>query len=797
VTQAIAAAATLGVVFLVVAAVFWRLRGRLPLAVRLPAGPSPPPGALDMSAVTLRRVTPAHAPVEPLPAAPAPTTAADPRGPAPATAPPAAPTPATSTRRGFALADRLAPAATLVEATGVALWAVSPDGSQLDIVASHGYPDDFVTRISPLPVDAHVLTAVAFAERRVRQRARRGDQPAAIAIPVEIHDHPVGVLTAEMDPSVSSEVPPDADALLRLLATQMAASVAALAPFPTGRGAAVRTDGVRAPAPRPRTQLLPAYDIPVSQTALEPPSVAAASVHVPPSDPDLTDMDSIVADAPSARDARSRFIAGFRKRCTTIDELIAEVEQKGADGPLVALKQIVRRLSGLAGIVAMPTVADRAMALDRLLESPNAAQHVARVREAFTAMCEAYQSDLEVVPPTWAAPSGPAVGAHVLLVTDEAELAPRMSDDLRSAAYRVTLTGSGPRALALARSERPDVVLLDVSLRGEMDGHAVCRALKGDPELADIPVVLMASHTSTVDRMAGFALGADDYLAKPVQTIEMLLRVRWMLTRPTADRQPPPAGGGVMPSDAFVAAARDVLRQGSAALGVVRVSSAAMADVAALFGDDLRRKDLLGRYSETQLVVLMPGATAGVAARRIGGVLDIARAAGVETACAGVTATGLAAERYVEPMLAQAEAALSSAQVQGEPVSVYGTGSSTRRGMVLVVDNDPDVVHIVDARLKAAGLDTIVAFDGAEALHRVETLAPAVMVLELTLPKRSGFDVLARLREMPEPRPKVIVVSSRSREEDVMRAFDLGADDYLTKPFSPQELLARIARLLR
>jgi two-component system OmpR family response regulator len=508
-------------------------------------------------------------------------------------------------------------------------------------------------------------------------------------------------------------------------------------------------------------------------------------------------MDSIATDAPSAREARSRFIAGFRKRCTTIDELIAEVEQKGADGPLVALRQIVRRLSGLAGIVALPTVADRAVALDRLLESPNAAQHVARVREAFTAMCDAYRSDLEIVPPTWAAPSGQAVGAHVLLVTDEAELAPRMSDDLRGAAYRVTLTGSGPRALALARSERPDVVLLDVSLRGEMDGHAVCRALKGDPELADIPVVLMASHTSTVDRMAGFALGADDYLAKPVQTIEMLLRVRWMLTRPTADRQPPPAGGGVMPSDAFVAAARDVLRQGSAALGVVRVSSAAMADVAALFGDDLRRKDLLGRYSETQLVVLMPGATAGVAARRIGGVLDIARAAGVETACAGVTATGLAAERYVEPMLAQAEAALSSAQVQGEPVSVYGTGSSTRRGMVLVVDNDPDVVHIVDARLKAAGLDTIVAFDGAEALHRVETLAPAVMVLELTLPKRSGFDVLARLRETPEPRPKVIVVSARSREEDVMRAFDLGADDYLTKPFSPQELLARIARLLR
>jgi len=100
-------------------------------------------------------------------------------------------------------------------------------------------------------------------------------------------------------------------------------------------------------------------------------------------------------------------------------------------------------------------------------------------------------------------------------------------------------------------------------------------------------------------------------------------------------------------------------------------------------------------------------------------------------------------------------------------------------------------------RLKAAGLQTLVAFDGQQALHQVETSAPAVVVLELMLPKRSGFDVLARLRDLPEPRPRVVVVSSRSREEDVMRAFELGADDYLTKPFNPQELLARLARLLK
>jgi two-component system OmpR family response regulator len=523
----------------------------------------------------------------------------------------------------------------------------------------------------------------------------------------------------------------------------------------------------------------------------------APALHArPPLAPPLTaDEESESA----VREARSRFIAGFRKRCASIDELITSVEEHGVDGPLVALKQIVHRMTGLAGVVGLPTVGARVSELDRLLETPRmAASDIPRVRAVFDAMQEAFTTDLAAESPTWAAGAGRAVGAHVLLVTTDAPQAARMVEDLQTASYRVTLIAQGLRALSHAAADRPDLVLLDVELGGDLDGHDVCRRFKGDARLTEIPIILVASHASTADRMAGFALGADDYLTKPVQTVEMLLRVRWTLTRPAADRQPAPrAGGGLMAAERFVAAAREVLRQGPAAIGLVRVAPGAMADLAAIFNDDLRRKDLLGRYSETQLAVLMPGATAGVAARRIGGVLDIARAAGLEQTCAGVTATGLSPDRFIEPMLAEAESALSAAHVEGTPIVIYGAGAAAGRGSVLIVDDDADVVHIIDARLKAAGLRTLLAFDGQQALHQVETSSPAVIVLELMLPKRSGFDVLARLRELPEPRPRIVVVSSRSREEDVMRAFELGADDYLTKPFNPQELLARLARLLK
>ena len=599
--------------------------------------------------------------------------------------------------------------------------------------------------------------------------------------------------TAEIDPSTDWRVSEDAGALARLLASQMAPLLAALAPFPPSlaakssasyggasplasrssasyggaspsaplasrSSASHRAASPAAPVHAAPVQLAPVPFSPVPvavRVAVEPspaPVPALAPAPAPALAPPAAAPGSSDDDAEaSLREARGRFIAGFRKRCASIDELIAEIEEKGAQGPILALRQIVHRLSGIAVVVGLPAVSERALALDDLLASSPVAD-MSRVREAFDGMQEAFTADLAAYP--GGAPSGPAVGAHVLVVIGDRDLASRMTDDLHGAAYRVTSTGSGQRALAVARSDRPAVVLLDVDLVDEPDGHAVCRRLKSDPALADIPVVLVASHASTVDRMAGFALGADDYLTKPVQAVEMLLRVRWMLMRPKGDRQPPPrAGGGLMTSDAFVAAARDVLRMGPAALGLIRVAPAAMSDLAALFGDDLRRKDLLGRYSETQLVVLMPGASGGVAAKRIGGVLDIARAAGLDTAHAGIAASGMSSERFIEPLLAQAEAALASAQVVGRPVALHGAGTAVGQATVLVVDDDPDVVHIIDARLKAAGLTTVVAFDGQAALHQVDTCAPAVMVLELMLPKRSGFDVLARLRELPEPRP--------------------------------------------
>jgi len=91
----------------------------------------------------------------------------------------------------------------------------------------------------------------------------------------------------------------------------------------------------------------------------------------------------------------------------------------------------------------------------------------------------------------------------------------------------------------------------------------------------------------------------------------------------------------------------------------------------------------------------------------------------------------------------------------------------------------------------------VLTFDGSRTLEEVRAQRPDVLVLDLMMPRMTGFDVLAGLRDMGEARPRVIVLSARGREEDVIRAFTLGADDFMSKPFNPQELLARIARLVK
>lgn len=117
---------------------------------------------------------------------------------------------------------------------------------------------------------------------------------------------------------------------------------------------------------------------------------------------------------------------------------------------------------------------------------------------------------------------------------------------------------------------------------------------------------------------------------------------------------------------------------------------------------------------------------------------------------------------------------------------------------VLVVDDEADITALVAYHLAKAGYRVSTASNGNDAIRAARDERPDVVVLDLMLPVMSGYDVLQELRRMDETRDVgVILLTSRQEEADRIRGLTLGADDYLTKPFSPPELALRVAALLR
>jgi two-component system phosphate regulon response regulator PhoB len=117
---------------------------------------------------------------------------------------------------------------------------------------------------------------------------------------------------------------------------------------------------------------------------------------------------------------------------------------------------------------------------------------------------------------------------------------------------------------------------------------------------------------------------------------------------------------------------------------------------------------------------------------------------------------------------------------------------------ILVVDDEPEAVELLEFNLKQAGYTVIAAVDGAEALKKARAQPPNLIVLDVMLPEIDGFEICKLLRRDPATaRLPIIMVTAKAAEIDRVLGLELGADDYVTKPFSPRELLLRIRKVLQ
>ncbi len=119
---------------------------------------------------------------------------------------------------------------------------------------------------------------------------------------------------------------------------------------------------------------------------------------------------------------------------------------------------------------------------------------------------------------------------NILVIEDDEIVARTIERSLRGEQYRITVANSGVEGIKIARRLNPDLVILDVIMPG-MDGYTVCREMRADPLTASVPILFLTAKVKDEDRITGFNAGADDYLCKPFNIDELILRVRAILRR--------------------------------------------------------------------------------------------------------------------------------------------------------------------------------------------------------------------------------------------------------------------------
>jgi len=227
-------------------------------------------------------------------------------------------------------------------------------------------------------------------------------------------------------------------------------------------------------------------------------------------------------------ETRAQFVATFVTECDAIAALLKEAVTDTTSAPPTELIARVHRLIGLPGTIGFPTISRRAVDLESLLEggvidAPLAHVALEKLRRAFT-------RDLAEEPAMSAPQRAPTTGIKILFAEDDADQRRILGVSLANAGFVPIGVRSGDGVVERARAEAPALILLDIAMPG-LDGYSVCRLLKSDPELRGIPVILMTTGANVQHRLAGLTLGADDFLSKPIDMRELILRMRLRITR--------------------------------------------------------------------------------------------------------------------------------------------------------------------------------------------------------------------------------------------------------------------------
>lgn len=365
------------------------------------------------------------------------------------------------------------------------------------------------------------------------------------------------------------------------------------------------------------------------------------------------------------------------------------------------------------------------------------------------------------------------------------------------------------------------LILLDMVLP-DRDGRDLLTELRRRPDTAGLPILVLGKPSNVAVRSECFALGGDAFFGRPLDVnaltpavVSALQRFGEIRSEPRRDPITHFLNRAAFSQTYEYHASLSVRNRSSLAVAVMSLErnsatpESNMSDVAArafaqALSKSLREVDIIARWGGDDYVVLFPGtgvrgATVALkkALRTMRETAGAGEADDTSTFSAGVVAVveGVSLATHI----AEADRLLYLARSGGgEPILSSEDPPARQTRVIVLAEDDQVTANVIQHRLAREGFQVRHFLTSTELLAHIEELVDAALfVLDVKLPGMDGFQLLQRIRERPEfGELPVLMLTSLGSEHDIVRAFQLGANDYMTKPFSSAELKARIHRLV-
>ncbi|MDP8206952.1 MAG: response regulator [Candidatus Electryonea clarkiae] len=417
---------------------------------------------------------------------------------------------------------------------------------------------------------------------------------------------------------------------------------------------------------------------------------------------------------------------------------------------------------------------------------------------------------------------------NILIVDDDPSITDFLKRRLDLPKRTIFVADNGEKAEEILSDESIDLIILDLILP-DIDGRSLLLSLRERPSLAGIPVIVLSGKDNYSTKAECFALGASVYFEKPFEPGELSVAVATLLQK-YADQQrearSDPLTG--LPNRAALTEMFD--RTSSFAIRKNQSFCIAIFDidhfksvndtyghdigdkvlyaVSTKIKDYLRQSDYLARWGGEEFVALFPDTKLDGAIQAIQKSLNAVRAMIFQTKKPEVRkfrvtfSAGVAEVKegvLLRDAVAEADQFLYLAKSSGRNrIFSHDDNAIPVQEKIILAEDDDMIALLVKHRLKKHNFEVSHFTDGASALEAAKKETPELFILDIKMPVMDGFELLRNIREIPaNAKTPIIILSGLGNEKEIVKGLNLGADDYLTKPFSPEELMARIHRLLK